>query len=113
MNLGKKGEEGAACYLIKKEYRMVEMNYRCKAGEIDLIMKDDKTLVFVEVKARSGLAFGFPGESITREKKSRIKKCVNYYVSTHRICNQDLRIDVVEVLFIGGRYYFHHIENAF
>ncbi|WP_312353675.1 YraN family protein, partial [Aminipila sp.] len=74
MSLGFQGEEVASNYLKNKGYQVLERNFRCKMGEIDIIACIHKTLVFVEVKTRRNLKFGLPCEAITKNKKVHIKK---------------------------------------
>lgn len=111
--LGKWGEDRAAVYLADHGYEILERNYRCKAGEIDIIAMDGSTLVFVEVKTRCSLACGLPGESVTNTKKQHIRRTARWYVAEHRMEDRDLRIDVMELLVSGGSAYLKHSENAF
>lgn len=111
--LGKWGEDRAAVYLVDHGYEILERNYRCKAGEIDIVAMDGSTLVFVEVKTRCSLACGLPGESVTNLKKQHIRRAARWYVAEHRMEDRDLRIDVMELLVSGGSAYLKHSENAF
>lgn len=69
--LGKSGEEAVAEYLKKNGYKILSKNYRCKLGEIDLIARDGKNLVFIEVKTRSGLRYGSPAAAVTLKNRYR------------------------------------------
>ena len=111
--LGKWGEDRAALYLADQGYEILERNYRCKAGEIDIVAMDGATLVFVEVKTRCSLACGLPGESVTNTKKQHIRRAARWYVAERRMEDKDLRIDVMELLVSGGNAYLKHSENAF
>ena len=77
--LGKIGEIIAADFLRQKDYRIIEANFRTVQGEIDLICKKDKALIFVEVKTRTSVIFGYPEEAISQEKLSRIEQVARIY----------------------------------
>lgn len=112
MNLGEWGENAAEKYLAKKGYQIIEKNFRCKIGEIDIIAKEDEVLVFVEVKTRKNLNYGLPSESITEAKLHHIKRNVQYYTLIKKLQWMDLRIDVIEILIRDGKAYIHHIINV-
>ena len=78
--LGKIGEEISSNYLKKCGYKIIERNYRCRSGEIDIIAKDKEELVFIEVKTRSNLCFGKPREAVDTYKQNHIYKTVQYYL---------------------------------
>lgn len=96
--MGKKGEAQARKHLKKQGYRILEQNYRCRFGEVDLIAEHDGCLVFVEVKTRSGLAFGRPSEAVTRHKQQQISKVALDYMSKKGLRDQPARFDVVAIL---------------
>ena len=98
LSLGKKGEAQARKHLKKQGYRILEQNYRCRFGEIDLIAEHDGCLVFVEVKTRSGLAFGQPSEAVTRHKQQQISKVALEYMAKSGLRDRAARFDVVAVL---------------
>lgn len=103
-------EERAARWLSEKGFVILERNYRCRQGEIDLIARDGRYLVFVEVKYRSGECAGHPAEAVHAQKQYRISRTALYYCYTHRIPeDQPCRFDVVTVL--GDQ--IEHIKNAF
>jgi putative endonuclease len=95
--LGRWGEEQAAAFLIKKGYRLVEKNWRARPGEIDLVMRNKDEIVFVEVKTRSGIGFGYPEESITDKKLASLTECCQKYIDEHQI-NANWRIEVVSII---------------
>jgi putative endonuclease len=95
--LGSYGERLAADFLKKKGYHILETNFRCAAGEIDIVAKHKKSLVFVEVRAKSNLEFGTPEESITFTKKERLISCALNYLSLHRYDDLNWRVDFVAV----------------
>lgn len=111
MNFGRWGEEAASRYLKAKGYRIIERNFRCRLGEIDIIALDGTELVFIEVKARRNLNFGLPCESITTVKIKHLKKAVACYASTCPVRYRGVRLDVIEILAMEGRIHIHHIEN--
>lgn len=95
--IGSKGEESAAAYLERLHYKILERNYRSHFGEIDIIAKDRKDTVFVEVKSRSTRLFGSPQESVVREKRRRITLTAIDYVQRKHLENKPLRFDVVAI----------------
>jgi len=97
--VGTQFEEKAAQYLEKNGYQILQKNFRCKIGEIDLIAKDDGYLCFIEVKYRSGTTKGFPAEAITPSKIRKITRTAEFYLLLHKI-PQDTpcRFDAVVIL---------------
>ncbi len=91
------GEKLAKGFLKKRGYRILETNYRCPEGEIDIIAKDKEFLVFIEVRTKKSLSFGSPEESITQAKKSRLRAVALRYRQTHRKLPASWRIDVVAI----------------
>ena len=79
--IGRKYEEKAAELLEKQGYFILERNYRCKQGEIDLIGKEGEYLCFIEVKYRSGLSYGSPLEAVTKAKQRKISRTALYYLT--------------------------------
>lgn len=103
-------EEKAARWLESLGLQVLEKNYRCRQGEIDLIAKDGEYLVFVEVKYRRTSQKGYPAEAVNRQKQRRIAGAAAYYCYAHRIPeNQPCRFDVVSILGEEMEY----IKNAF
>ena len=112
--------ENLACrYLENKGLNLIEKNFNCKVGEIDLIMQDNDTLVFVEVRYRKNKNFGSGAESITASKQSKLIKTASLYLQRHARLNQyPARFDVVSITgFIEtedlNNIKFDWIENAF
>ena len=91
------GEKLARDFLKKRGYRILETNYRCPHGEIDIVAKDKDSLVFVEVRAKKSPEFGSPEESITPVKKERMKTTASYYWQIHTDLPPFWRIDVVAI----------------
>lgn len=96
--LGKAGEKIAEHFLKENGYSIIETNFRCRLGEIDIIAAEGDYLVFVEVKTRRNLLYGFPVESINRKKINSIIKTAQAYLKLKNIKNINLRFDVVEVI---------------
>ena len=112
--------ESLACrYLENKGFNLIEKNFNCKVGEIDLVMLDNNTLVFVEVRYRKNNNFGSAAESITASKQSKLIKTASLYLQQHVKFNQyPARFDVVSITgFIEtedlNKINFDWIENAF
>ena len=104
-----RGEVTAKRYLEEKGYRTLAENYAAKQGEIDLVMQDGDTIVFVEVKTRETLAYGEPIEAVTPQKVRRIALTAQQFLVQKRLLGRAVRFDVVEVLYGEVR----HTENAF
>lgn len=107
---GKLAEKYACHFLKKQGLKLLEKNYRCKQGEIDLIMELEDTLVFVEVRYRSNPHYGNSLDTVTPRKQQRLIKTAQYYLWTHHLVNTAARFDVV------GLKDFQHpewIQNAF
>ena len=113
---GRWGEALAAEYLRKKRYTLVAAGYYCKFGEIDLIVKDRKFLVFVEVKLRKSDAFASAYEFVDRRKQNRIRTTAEIYLSQYPTKLQP-RFDVIEIYAPKGTETLHpeirHMEDAF
>jgi len=97
--LGGAGEKLACTALKKKGYRIIEKNYRCRYGEIDIIAAQKDCLVFVEVRSKSSISFGSPEESVTSQKKQKLVTAAMEYLNTHADMPPDWRIDFVAIEF--------------
>jgi len=95
--LGKEGEELAVKLLKKQKYKIIERNYACPFGEIDIIAKAGDTLAFVEVKARGSLRYGSPQAAVDWRKQAKICKTALYYIVQKKIENMSIRFDVVAI----------------
>lgn len=93
---GLEAEQQAAAYLVAQGLRLVDRNWRCKGGEIDLVMRDGATLAFVEVRSRAGMGFGGAAASITRGKQARVILAARHYLMTKGL-DAPCRFDVVLV----------------
>lgn len=96
-DIGNLGEKLAKDFLEKRGYRILETNYRCPAGEIDIIARHEDTLVFIEVRAKKSRQFGSPEESITPVKMARLRALAAHYGQTHDNLPVLWRIDVVSI----------------
>ena len=97
-NVGVGGEKTAKDYLLKNGFEIIETNFRCKLGEIDIIAKKGQTLHFIEVKTRSGDEKGMPYEAVNQRKLWHIKNVLEYYLLKNKIKNSKLSIDIVSIL---------------
>lgn len=110
--IGKVGEDIAVEYLRKKGYIIIERNFNCKQGEIDIIAKDNNEIVFVEVKTRTNETYGKPKEAVDKTKKKHIYKSAEYYIYQKHVENRPVRIDVIEVYKKEEKYILNHIKQA-
>ncbi len=109
---GNIGEEISSKYLEKIGYKIIERNFNCKQGEIDIIAKDKNEYVFVEVKTRSNICFGIPREAVNENKQKHIYKSTKYYLHIHGLDNSFVRFDVVEIYFFKNKYKVNHLKNV-
>lgn len=107
--IGLEGESAACDYLVNKGYTIVERNYACKLGEIDIVAQKQNLLVFVEVKTRETTKFGMPFEAVTSSKIKNIIAVAKYYLMCHKCSGMDIRFDVISIL----RGQIEHIDDAF
>ena len=113
--VGSEGEQIAVKFLKRNGYKILQRNYRCRIGEIDIICFDHGTVVFVEVKTRHGDLYGPPELSVTEAKKRRISRIASHYISKNKIEGIDLRFDVVSIFFSSAEKNpeITHFKNAF
>jgi putative endonuclease len=111
--LARAGEEAAAAFLQARGIQILERNYRCRAGEIDLVGRQGDTLIFVEVKTRRGLAFGLPAEAVHPRKQRKLRQVALCYLTHRRLGEPPCRFDVVSVLGSPGSFRIDHIPHAF
>lgn len=100
--LGKRGEDIACAYLVSRGYQVIDRNWRCGAGEIDIVARQGSSLVVIEVKARSSLAAGHPFEAITARKYSRLRALAGHWCEAQAETFASVRIDAVGVIIPGG-----------
>ena len=112
--LGRRGEAIAARHLEARGLAIVERNWRCPQGEIDLVARDRDEIVFVEVKTRSSVAFGHPLESITPRKLARLRRLAGAWCLAHPESTGAIRIDAVAVIAPRvGQVEVEHLERVF
>ncbi len=112
--LGASGEELAARRMKKLGFAVVDRNWRCHAGEIDLVARKGPLLVFVEVKTRKSDRFGPPQNAVTARKKAKIEQLAGIYVKTKKLEDLKVRFDVIAIRWNeGGGSDMEHIEAAF
>lgn len=113
--IGTHYEQLAGAYLKKKGYRILEYNYCCKCGEIDIIAEDGGYLVFCEVKYRASDRKGHPSEAVNAAKQRAISKSALYYITVHHMEDMPCRFDVISCqgLWKDQKMEMMHYENAF
>ena len=111
--LGRHGEEVAARHLTAEGMVVLDRNWRCDAGEIDIVARDGDTLVVCEVKTRSGTAYGSPLEAVGDEKAARLRRLAARWLAAHPVRPAGVRIDVVGVLRpVRGPTVVRHVRGA-
>ncbi len=110
--LGRIGENIIADYITKLGYKVVERNFECNQGEIDIVAKDKEELVFIEVKTRTDISYGEASEAVTNTKKRHLINSIKYYIYKQKLENQPIRIDVAEVYINKGKVKVNYIKQA-
>ena len=112
-DLGVYGQKLAEDYLTDNGFDIIERNFRCHSGEIDIIARDSGYISFIEVKYRRSLAHGYPREAVGFYKQRHIRRVALYYIMINHINNQDLRFDVLEIIDLDDNPEITLIKNAF
>ncbi len=114
-DIGALGEDIAETHLKNLGYKVLDKNFRCRCGEIDLIAFNNGYLSFIEVKTRYGKNFGLPAESVNYSKQRKIYKAAQVYISYKNIADFNFRFDVIEVMLnnYNNEFSINHIEDAF
>ncbi|MDM7890497.1 YraN family protein [Curtobacterium caseinilyticum] len=111
--LGRYGEDRAVEWLTERGYRLLERNWRCARGEVDVVAWDGSTLVFVEVKTRAGTTTGHPFEAVTAAKVARLRRLVPMWFAAHPETHaQAVRVDAVAVHVDGERFGVEHVAGV-
>jgi len=111
--LGRRGEQLAVEHLQRAGLRILDRNWRCSDGEIDIVAAERRALVVCEVKTRSGVRYGTPLEAITRRKRSRLRRLAVRWLVAHGILFDEIRIDVVGVLRSeSGEFSVDHVRGV-
>lgn len=109
--IGKLGEEKAAVYLSSKGYEILERNYGRYSGEIDIVALKDDILIFIEVKTRNSLNYGYAFEAVDHKKQEKIRNTSLLYLVDRGLEDYQLRYDLLEIYPSKGK--INHIKNAF
>jgi putative endonuclease len=110
--LGQRGEDMAARHLTRRGLVLLDRNWRCEAGEIDLVLRDGQVLVICEVKTRTSTDYGDPLEAVDRRKVDRLRRLAARWLRVHDCHPEDIRIDMVGVLVPPGRpVELEHVEG--
>jgi putative endonuclease len=112
-NKGQTGENTAADFLTGNGMKILDRNFRCPPGEIDIIAKDGQAIVFVEVRTRQAKGFRTPEESITFRKRTRLIRAAQWYLKQRKLYNLSARFDVVTIRWNGENPEINWIVNAF
>jgi putative endonuclease len=113
--IGNLGESAAAEYLYCEKYEVITRNFRSRFGEVDIIARDGKYIVFVEVKTRYNSIYGSPGEAVNYTKITKLRKTAEYYIIKNKLYKDFFRFDVIEVYidYNDNSQTIKHIKNAF
>lgn len=110
--IGKNGENKVCKYLEKKGYKILDKNFSCKIGEIDIIALEKEQIIFIEVKTRTNCNYGLPSEAVNKKKIKNIYRTAEFYMATRNLYCIDTRIDVIEVYYDNGKPKINHIEQV-
>jgi putative endonuclease len=111
--LGRLGEQLAADFLEQSELRILDRNWRCPEGEIDIVALERRALVICEVKTRSSARYGTPLEAVSVRKRVRLRKLAVGWVQAHGVFYEDIRIDVIGVLQVApGEFSIEHVRGV-
>jgi putative endonuclease len=113
LEIGKRGEDLALKRLKKMGYKKIIRNYRCPLGEVDLIAEDSGTLVFIEIKTRSGRSVGYAKEAVDARKRRQLSKVALAYMKSNDCFETSARFDVVAISLWGDKPRIEVIKNAF
>jgi putative endonuclease len=110
---GNASEVAAARFLEGKGYKILVHQFKTRRGEIDLVAEKDGELVFVEVKARRNMKFGYPEAAVRRDKVGRMAAAANFYLEENNLTDKPFRLDVVAMLLEkNGRFLIEHLEGV-
>jgi putative endonuclease len=111
--LGRDGEQAAVEYLEKQGFRILDRNWRCAEGELDIVAVDRRVFVAVEVKTRSSTRFGTPLEAVGRAKQLRLRRLAVTWLNAHGVHFEQVRVDVVGLMYEGtGGYTIRHVRGV-
>jgi len=111
--LGRAGEQAAAEYLESSGLRILDRNWRCAGGEIDIVAVERYALVVCEVKSRTGTRYGSPLEAVSRAKRARLRRLAVQWLNAHGVRFDEVRIDVIGLVYDGaGGFTVEHIRGV-
>jgi putative endonuclease len=109
---GDRGEDLAAAYFLARGFEVVARNWRCRSGEIDLIVSKDGAIHFVEVKTRRTMTYGYPEEAITPKKMEHLRRAIETYLQSAPVGARVYQADALAITLLPGmKPEFHYIEN--
>ncbi len=112
--LGEKGEKAAQMFLSDRGMEILETNWKCSYGEVDIIARDENAIVFCEVKTRRTTSAGIPEEAITQKKRERYIRMARLYLSRNDVAHQELRFDVIGIYALNDtQALLRYARNAF
>jgi putative endonuclease len=110
---GEQGEQRAAAYLQKLGYRILQKNYRCREGEIDIVARDGQTLVFIEVKTRDTYGNERPEAAVTASKKHKLCKAARHFMKKYKLTGSLFRFDIIGLdIDMQKTWTLHHWQNT-
>jgi putative endonuclease len=111
--VGRRGETLAVALLKKKGYSIIDRNYRCQLGEVDVVALDGKTVCFVEVKTRRSNRYDRPEMAVHKRKQQKLSKVAHWFLRDKNMQNVSVRFDVIAIQKRGDLHEVRHLENAF
>lgn len=110
--IGKFGEDEAVKYLRQNGYKILDRNFSCKRGELDIVALDKDELVFIEIKSRVSLKYGLPSEAVTKNKLKHIYKTAENYLYSRNLEKEKCRIDVIEIYIKNNNVIINHLKQV-
>ena len=110
---GRRGEDEAGSYLERRGYTILDRNWRTRLGELDIVCRKGKLIVFVEVKTRAQNSLAAPGDAVTRQKQQRLIRAASAYLSKHGLWDRSCRFDLITVVMAGPRPDVEHTVDVF
>lgn len=112
-SLGKTGEDLAIKYLKSNKFKILDRNFRCSLGELDIVAREKDTIIFIEVKTRRSADIVEPFESVGRKKQEKIRALAEFYLQEKNCADFEVRFDVISIVSDDRENRFEHIKNAF
>lgn len=112
--LGERGEKAAQLFMIERGYEILETNWRCSYGEIDIIAREGDELIFCEVKTRKTTSAGIPEEAVTAQKRERYRKMARLYLARNEVPHATVRFDVIGIYALNEtQALLRYVRHAF